>query len=92
MDILSCIGNATAHNALSVKQFLASKRMPVLAYSPYSPNVALCNSDLSPKVKSALMETDLPAVDEVKKKAAVPLKGLTLLALFSTNKNLYATV
>ncbi|VVC37345.1 Hypothetical protein CINCED_3A023298 [Cinara cedri] len=35
--------NATAHNALSVKQYLAGKRSPVLEYAPYSPDLASCD-------------------------------------------------
>ena len=55
-------------------------------------NLAPCNFGLSPNVKSVLMETDLPAVDKVKEKTAVLLKGPTLVALFPTKKFLYATM
>ena len=34
--------NAPVHNALSVKQFLANKNIPVLEHPPYSPNLAPC--------------------------------------------------
>ncbi|GFU61738.1 putative mariner transposase [Trichonephila clavipes] len=33
---------APAHNALSVKRYLADKRTPVLEYAPYSPDLAPC--------------------------------------------------
>jgi len=35
--------NAPAHNALSVKQFLANKNITVLEYPPYSPDLAPCD-------------------------------------------------
>jgi len=41
--------NASAHNALSVKQFLANKNVTVLEYPPYSPDLAPCDFYLFPK-------------------------------------------
>ncbi|VVC46534.1 Transposase, type 1 [Cinara cedri] len=35
--------NAPAHNVLSVKQYLAGKRTPVLEHAPYSPDLAPCD-------------------------------------------------
>ncbi|VVC34328.1 Hypothetical protein CINCED_3A000742 [Cinara cedri] len=46
--------NAPAHNALSVKQYLAGKRTPVLEHAPYWPDLAPCDFFLFPKKKSAL--------------------------------------
>ena len=46
--------NAPAHNALSVKQFLANKNTTVLEHPPYSPDLAPCNFYLFPKIKSVL--------------------------------------
>jgi histone-lysine N-methyltransferase SETMAR len=69
--------NAPAHNALSVKQFLADKRIPVLEHPPYSPDLAPCDFYLFPKVKSALKGTHFQSVEEVKAKTAELLNRVT---------------
>lgn len=69
--------NAPAHNALSVKQFLADKRIPVLDHPPYSPDLAPCDFYLFPKVKSSLKGTHFQSVEQVKAKTADLLKRLT---------------
>jgi hypothetical protein len=51
--------NAPAHNALTVKQFLVDRYIPVLQHPLYSPDLALCDFYLFPKVKSALKGTHL---------------------------------
>ena len=43
--------NAPAHNALSVRQFLAEKNIPVLEQPPYSPDLAPCDFFFFPKLK-----------------------------------------
>jgi hypothetical protein len=40
--------NAPAHNALSVKTFLAKHKIPVLEHPPYSPDLAPCDFFLFP--------------------------------------------
>ena len=40
--------NAPAHNALSIRQFLAEKNIAVLEQPPYSPDLALCDFFFSP--------------------------------------------
>jgi hypothetical protein len=47
-------GQCTIPYRLSVKQFLASKNITVLAHPPYSPDLALCDVFLFPKIKSML--------------------------------------
>ena len=69
--------NAPAHSALSVKKFLAKYSIPVLEHPAYSPDLALCDFYLFPKVKSALIGTRFESVEDVKKKAARLLKDLT---------------
>lgn len=61
--------NAPAHNALSIKEFLAKHGIPVLEHPPYSPDLAPCDFFLFPKVMSRLKGTHLESVDAVKKKA-----------------------
>jgi transposase len=58
--------NASAHNALAVKQFLAHKYIPVLEQPPYSPDLAPCDFYLCPKLKSALKGTHFQSADELK--------------------------
>jgi len=35
--------NAPAHTALSIREFLAKKNIPVLPHPPYSPDLAPCD-------------------------------------------------
>ena len=44
--------NAPAHTALSIREFLAKKNIPVLPHPPYSPNLAPCDFYLFSKLKS----------------------------------------
>jgi transposase len=46
--------NAPAHTGLSIREFLAKKNIPVLPHPPYSPDLALCDFYLFPKLKSKL--------------------------------------
>jgi histone-lysine N-methyltransferase SETMAR len=46
--------NAPAHDALTVHEFLAKKSILILDHPPYSPDLALCNFWLFPKLKTAL--------------------------------------
>jgi histone-lysine N-methyltransferase SETMAR len=69
--------NVPAHNALSVKQFLANKNITVLEHPPYSPDLAPCNFYLFPKIKSMLKETHFLSVENVKAKTAEILNSLT---------------
>ena len=46
--------NTPAHTALSIWEFLAKKNIPVLPHPPYSPDLALCDFYLFPKLKSKL--------------------------------------
>ena len=43
--------NAPAHTALSIREFLAKKNIPVLPHPPYSPDLAPCELYLFPKLK-----------------------------------------
>jgi histone-lysine N-methyltransferase SETMAR len=70
--------NAPAHNALSVKQFLAEKNITVLEHPAYSPDLAPCDFYLFPKIKSVLKGTHFLSIDEVKSKTAQVFRGLTV--------------
>jgi len=68
--------NAPAHNALSVKQFLANKNITVLEHTPYSPDVAPCDFYLFPKIKSVLKGTHFVSKENVNSKTAEILNSL----------------
>ena len=44
--------NAPAHTALSIREFMANKNIPVLPHPSYSPDLAPCDFYLFPKLKS----------------------------------------
>jgi len=46
--------NAPAHTALSIREILSKKNIPVLPHPPYSPDLAPCNFYLFPNLKSNL--------------------------------------
>ena len=69
--------NAPAHNTLSVKRYLAARGTPVLEHAPYSPDLAPCDLYLFPKIKSTLKGTRFESMEEVKRKSAELLNGLT---------------
>ena len=46
--------NAPAHTALSIREFLVKKNIPVLPHPPYSPDLAVCGFSLFPKLKLKL--------------------------------------
>ena len=46
--------NAPACTALSIRELLAKKNIPVLPHPPYSPDLGLCDFCLFPKLKSKL--------------------------------------
>jgi len=63
-----CTRTVPAHNALSVKQFLANNNITVLEHPPYSPDLAPCNFCLFPKIKSVLKGTHFVLVENVEAK------------------------
>ena len=69
--------NAPAHNALSVKQFLANKNIPVLEHPPYSPDLAPCDFFLFPKVKTQLKGHHFLSVEKVKQRATELLNNIS---------------
>ena len=69
--------NAPAHNALSVKRYLADKRTPVLQHASYLPDLAQCDFFLFPKIKAVLKGTRFESMEAVKQKTADLLKALT---------------
>jgi len=69
--------NAPAHNALSVKQFLANKNSTVFEHPLYSPDLARSDFCLFPKIKSVLKGTRFVSVEHGKAKTVEILNSLT---------------
>jgi hypothetical protein len=69
--------NVPAHNALSVKMFGARHKIPMLEHPFYSPDLALCDFSLFPKIKFVLKGTRFQSVDAVKAKAMAVMKKLS---------------
>jgi len=60
-----------------VKQYLTNNNIAVLEHPPYSPDLAVCDFYLFPKIKSVLKETYFVSVEHVKAKTAEFLNSLT---------------
>jgi transposase len=65
--------NTPAHNALSMKQFLANHNITVLEHPPYLP----CDFYLFPMIKSVLKGTHFLSVEDVKAKTTEILNSLS---------------
>ncbi|GFV47052.1 protein GVQW3 [Trichonephila clavipes] len=68
--------NASAHMALSVKQFLTSRNIIVMGHPPYSPNLTSCDFFKFPTVITYLKGTHFTSVEEVQAKTENLVKGL----------------
>jgi histone-lysine N-methyltransferase SETMAR len=66
--------NALAHNALSVRQFMAKKQVPVLPHAPYLPDLAPCDFFLFSKLKHSLKGTHLQSTENIQRKMTDLLK------------------
>jgi len=69
--------NAPAHAALSIREFLAKKNIPVLPHPPYSPDLALCDFYLFPKLKSKLKGHHFGTMENIQKNVTDELHTLT---------------
>ena len=59
--------NAPAHNALSIRQFLAEKNITVLEQPPCSPDLALCVLFLFHKLKGIIKVTHFEDMEAIKR-------------------------
>ena len=66
--------NAPAHNALSIRQFLAERNVTVLDHPPYSPDLAPCDFFLFPKLKEVIKGACFPDMEAIKKAVTTELK------------------
>ena len=64
-------------NALSIREFLAKKNIPVLPHPPYSPDLALCDFYLFFKLKSKLKRHHFGTMENIQKIVTDELNTLT---------------
>jgi len=69
--------NAPANTALSIREFLAKKNIPVLPHPPYSPDIAPCDFYLFPKLKSKLKGHVFGTMENIQKIVTDELNTLT---------------
>ena len=69
--------NATAHTALSIREFLVKINIPVLPRPPYSPDLAPCDFYLFPKLKSKLKGHHFRTMENIQKNVTDELNTLT---------------
>ena len=70
--------NAPVHNSLSIREFLAAKKVPVLPHPSYSPDLSPCDFFLFPKVKFFLKGKTYDDVGSMKKNMMLYLQSLTV--------------
>ena len=68
--------NAPAHTALSVREFLATKRITVLEYFAYSPDLAPSCFFLFPKIKEILKGGHFDDIDVIRSNTMAALKAI----------------
>ena len=69
--------NAPAHTALSIREFLAKKNIPVLPHPPYSPDPAPCDFYLFCKLKLKLKCLHFGTMENIQKVVTDKLQTLT---------------
>jgi hypothetical protein len=67
-----------AHKALSVRELLASKQITVLEHPSYSPDLALNDLFLFPKIKEILKERYFDDIDDIRSNTTAALKAIPL--------------
>jgi hypothetical protein len=68
--------NAPCHGALSVREFLVSKQIPILPKPPYSPDLSPCDLFLFPNMKNRLKGHHFGTVNNIKGATTEVLNGL----------------
>jgi len=69
--------NAPDHTALSIREFLAKKNIPVLPHPPCGPDLAPCNLCLFSKLKFKLKDHHFGTVENIQKVVTDELHTLT---------------
>jgi len=69
--------NAPAHTAVLTQQFLAANKVPVIPYSPYSPDLAPCDFFVFPKMKFKLKGRWFDTIEDIQAETQKVLDTLT---------------
>ena len=59
--------NTPCHTAVSINEFLAEKRIPVVPQPPYSPDLSPCDFFLFPRLKNYLKGRHFGTLDNIQK-------------------------
>ena len=68
--------NAPAHSCVLVRQFLAKRRVTVLGYPPYSPDLAPADFCLFPKLKAVLKGNFFEDVETIQRNVTSALTSI----------------
>ena len=69
--------NVPCHTAVSINEFLAEKRIPVVTQPPYSPDLSPCDFLLFPRLKNHLKGRHFGTLDNIQKSVTDELKGIS---------------
>jgi len=67
--------NSPAHTALPLKEFLATKQITLLEHPAYSPDLALSDFFLFPKIKEILKGRHFDDIDDIRRNTTAALKA-----------------
>ena len=70
------LDNAPAHSALSIRQFLAERNVPILEHPPYSPDLAPCDFFLFPRLKGVIKGIRFPDMEAIKMAMTTELRRI----------------
>lgn len=68
--------NAPCHTAISIMEFLTSKRITVVLHPPYSPDLSPCDFFLFPKLKHVLKGRHFGTLENIQKTVTEQLKAI----------------
>jgi len=71
------LNNALSHLALSIREFIADKKIPIVPHPPFSSDLALCVFFLFPRLKCTLKEQRFQDIVEFIANTATELNALT---------------
>lgn len=70
--------NAPCHTAISIREFLNSKRITVVPQPPYSPDLSPCDFFLFPKLKHVLKGRHFGTLENIQKTVTDQLKAIPI--------------
>jgi hypothetical protein len=76
--------NAPAHRAVITNEFLAKHNIPSLPYSPYFPDLALCDFFLFQQLKKTMKGHQFDDVGEIQANATRQMRAITKLTTRGT--------